>query len=70
MNTLQQFFSDFDIWQILPAFVFLIAIIGKYTIKWFATKWEKRDKAVSILGYVATASLVATAACGIVYLFA
>lgn len=55
---------------IIALVIFLIAIIGKYTIKWFATKWEKRDKAVSILGYVATASLVATAACGIVYLFA
>lgn len=56
---------------IIALVIFLIAIIGKYTIKWFVTKWEKRDKAVSLLGHVAIiAALVATAASGIVYLFA
>lgn len=30
MNTLQQFFSEFDIWQVLSSFVFMIAIIDPF----------------------------------------
>ena len=30
MNTLQQFFGEFDIWQVLSSFIFLIAIIDPF----------------------------------------
>lgn len=58
--------------KIIGIIAFAIAIaafIARCAIKWFAPKWEYRDKAMNILKHVATASLVVTAACGIVYLF-
>ena len=47
MNTLQQFFSDFDIWQILPAFVFLIAIIDPFGNIPVTINMEKRGIKIS-----------------------
>ena len=42
MNTLQEFFSQFDIWEVLPAFVFLIAIIDPFGNIPITISMEKR----------------------------
>jgi len=47
MNTLQEFFSQFDIWEVLPAFVFLIAIIDPFGNIPITINMEKRGIRIS-----------------------
>ena len=47
MNTLQQFFSDFDIWQVISSFVFLIAIIDPFGNIPVTISMEKRGHKIS-----------------------
>lgn len=47
MNTLQEFFSQFDIWEVLPAFVFLIAIIDPFGNIPITISMEKRGIKIS-----------------------
>ena len=47
MNTLQDFFGSFDIWQVLPAFVFLIAIIDPFGNIPVTISMEKRGVKIS-----------------------
>ena len=47
MNTLQQFFSSLDIWQILSAFVFMIAIIDPFGNIPITINMEKRGITIS-----------------------
>ena len=47
MNTLQQFFSSLDIWQILSAFVFMIAIIDPFGNIPITISMEKRGITIS-----------------------
>ena len=47
MNTLQEFFSQFDIWEVLPAFVFLIAIIDPFGNIPITINMEKRGIKIS-----------------------
>lgn len=47
MNTLQEFFSSLDIWQILSAFVFMIAIIDPFGNIPITINMEKRGIKIS-----------------------
>ena len=47
MNTLQQFFSEFDIWQVLSSFIFLIAIIDPFGNIPVTISMEKRGHTIS-----------------------
>ena len=42
METIQNFFSDLDVWQILSAFVFMIAIIDPFGNIPITINMEKR----------------------------
>ena len=47
MNTLQEFFSEFDIWQVLSSFVFMIAIIDPFGNIPITINMEKRGIRIS-----------------------
>lgn len=57
MNTLQQFFGEFDIWQVLSSFIFLIAIIDPFGNIPITMSLEKRGIKI-YPGKVCIASLI------------